>query len=76
MINIEKLKEVIVKVMPDVKADGVTEETKLVEDLQFDSLGIMMLAMALEDEFGVRFDGPVQFNTVGDVIKYLEENAK
>lgn len=76
MIELAKLKEVIKKVMPDIETEGVTEETKLVEDLQFDSLGIMMLAMALEDEFGVRFDGPVQFVTVGDVLKYLEENKK
>lgn len=76
MATIEKLKEIILKVMPDINVDGVNEETKLVDDLQFDSLGIMMLAMALEDEFGVHFDGPVQFVTVGDVIKYLDENAK
>ena len=73
---LERLKEVIKKVMPDVNLDGVTEETRLVEDLEFDSLGIMMLAMALEDEFGVRFDGPVAFANVGDVVKYLEENKK
>lgn len=76
MATIEKLKEIILKVMPDINVDSVNEETKLVDDLQFDSLGIMMLAMALEDEFGVHFDGPVQFVTVGDVIKYLDENAK
>lgn len=73
---LEKLKEVIKKVMPDVSTDGVTTETRLIEDLEFDSLGIMMLAMALEDEFGVAFDGPVAFANVGDVIKYLEENKK
>lgn len=73
---IEKLKDVIKKVMPDVNTDGVTEETKLVEDLEFDSLGIMMLAMTLEDEFNVKFDGPIAFATVGDVVKFLENNSK
>lgn len=73
---LDQLKEVMKKVMPDINTDGVTEETRLIEDLEFDSLGIMMLAMALEEEFGIRFDGPVAFANVGDVIKYLEENKK
>ena len=73
---LERLKEVIKKVMPDIELEGVTEETRLIEDLEFDSLGIMMLAMALEEEFNVRFDGPVAFANVGDVIKYLEENKQ
>lgn len=71
---LEKLKEMIKGVMPDVVTDGVTADTKLVEDLHFDSLGIMMLAMAIEDEFGVQFQEAISFVTVGDVIKYIEDN--
>ncbi len=71
---LEKLKELIKGVMPEVETEGVTEQTKLVEDLHFDSLGIMMLAMAIEDEFGFQFQEAINFVTVGDVIKYIEEN--
>ena len=71
---LEKLKELIKGVMPEVETEGVTEQTKLVEDLHFDSLGIMMLAMAIEDEFGFQFQETINFVTVGDVIKYIEEN--
>lgn len=71
---LEKLKELIKGVMPEVETEGVTEQTKLVEDLHFDSLGIMMLAMAIEDEFGFQFKEAINFVTVGDVIKYIEEN--
>ena len=73
---LEKLKELIKGVMPEVETDGVTEETRLFEDLHFDSLGIMMLAMAIEDEFGVEFNDAINFATVGDVIKYIEANKK
>lgn len=73
---LEKLKELIKGVMPEVNTEGVTEETKLVDDLHFDSLGIMMLAMAIEDEFGLSFTEAINFVTVGDVIKYIEENKK
>ncbi len=73
---IEKLKETIKKVMPDVNLDNVNEETNLIDDLEFDSLGIMMLAMAIEEEFNIKFEGPIHFVTVGDVIKYIEDQKK
>lgn len=71
---LEKLKELIKGVMPEVETEGVTETTKLVDDLHFDSLGIMMLAMAIEDAYGVQFTEAINFVTVGDVIKYIEDN--
>jgi len=69
---LERLKKLMKNVNPDANLDNVTLETKLVEDLHFDSLGIMMFAMAIEDEFGVSFDEPMNFVTVKDVVDYLE----
>ena len=73
---LEKLVKVIHRIMPDVDTNNVSIDTRLVDDLGFDSLAMMMLAMEIENEFNVRFDGPVDFPTVGDVVKYLELNAK
>ena len=73
---LEKLKELMKNVDPDVNLDGVTLETRLIDDLHFDSLGIMMFAMAIEDEFGVTFDEPMNFVTVKDVVDYIEANKK
>lgn len=73
---LERLKELMKNVDPDLNMDNVTLETKLVDDLHFDSLGIMMFAMALEDEYGVSFDEPMNFVTVKDVVDYLEANKK
>ena len=73
---LEKLKELMKNVDPELNLDNVTLETKLIDDLHFDSLGIMMLAMAIEDEFGVTFDEPMNFITVKDVADYLEANKK
>ncbi len=73
---LERLKKLMKNVNPDANLDNVTVETKLVEDLHFDSLGIMMFAMAIEDEFGVSFDEPMNFVTVQDVINYLEAQGK
>ena len=73
---LEKLKELMKNVAPEVNLDNVTLETKLIDDLHFDSLGIMMFAMAIEDEFGITFDEPMNFLTVKDVIDYIESAKK
>ncbi len=68
---LEKLKEILGKVLVGVDVSGVTEDTKLVEDLEFDSLAIMMMSMEIEDAFGFKFTEFVKFETVGDVCNYL-----
>lgn len=73
---LERLKELMKNVDPDLNLDNVTLDTKLVDDLHFDSLGIMMFAMAIEDEYGASFDEPMNFVTVKDVVDYLEANKK
>ena len=73
---LEKLKELMRGVDDSVNLDNVTLDTRLIEDLHFDSLGIMMFAMAIEDEFGITFDEPMNFATVKDVVDYIEANKK
>ena len=68
---LERLKEILGKVLVGVDVSGVTEETRLVEDLEFDSLAIMMMSMEIEDAFGFKFTEFVKFETVGDVCNYL-----
>ena len=73
---LEKLKELLKNVAPEVDLNNVTLDTKLIDDLHFDSLGIMMFAMAIEDEFGITFDEPMNFVTVKDVVDYIESVKK
>ena len=73
---LEKLKELMKGVNPDTNLDNVTLDTKLIDDLHFDSLGMMMFAMAIEDEFGISFDEPMNFITVKDVIDFIESQKK
>ena len=70
---LEKLKEILGKVLPEVDMSEVTEETKLVDDLGFDSLAMMMMALEIEDAFHIQFEELVKFETVGDVCRYLED---
>ena len=72
MAMLDKLKEILGKVLPEVDMSMVTEETKLMDELGFDSLALMMLSMELEDAFNFKFTEFVKFETVGDVCSYLE----
>lgn len=73
MLN--RLKEILGKVLPDTDLSGIAEETKLVDDLGFDSLAIMMMSMEIEDAFNFKFTEFVKFESIGDVCKYLDENV-
>jgi len=72
---LEKLKVILEKVLPDVDMANVTADTKLIDDLGFDSLAIMMMSMEIEDAFGFKFKEFVKFETVGDVCDYLENRV-
>lgn len=72
----EQLKEMIKEVMPEIETDKVTLDSKLVDDLHFDSLAIMMLSINIEDRFNITFTEQINFVTVGDVIKFVEAQKK
>lgn len=72
---LDKLKEILGKVLPDLDMSTVSEDTKLIDDLGFDSLALMMMSMEIEDAFGFRFKEFVRFETVGDVCRYLESRV-
>lgn len=69
----EKLRAIFEKVVPDKDLSTVTRESRLIEDLGFDSLALMMMAMGIEDSFGYRFEEFVKFETVGDVYDFLAD---
>ena len=71
----QRVKEIIVEQL-GVKADQVTPEAKFIEDLGADSLDTVELVMALEEEFGIEVpdEQAEKLQTVGDVIKYVEES--
>ena len=60
----------------DVEKDSVTMESSIIADLGADSLDVVDLIMSLEEEFGIEIpDSRVEkMKTVGDVVKYIEEN--
>jgi acyl carrier protein len=72
----EKVKDIIVEQL-GVNPEQVTPTASFIEDLGADSLDIVELVMAFEEEFSVEVpdEDAEKLQTVGDVIKYIEERA-
>ncbi len=73
MALFEKVKEVIVREL-SVPESKVTENASFDGDLSADSLDVVELVMALEDEFDVEIpeEDAEKIQTVGDAVRYLE----
>ena len=60
-----------------VEPDTVTADTAFVDDLGADSVDLMDLSMALEEEFGMEemeSEDVESIVTVGDLYKYMQEH--
>ena len=73
----QRVKDIIVEQL-GVNPEQVTQEAKFIEDLGADSLDTVELVMALEEEFGIEVpdEQAEKLQSVGDVIKYVEESQK
>ncbi|MBO5417797.1 MAG: acyl carrier protein [Clostridia bacterium] len=71
----EKIKNIVVEQL-GVSADEVTLEASIIDDLGADSLDIVELVMAFEEEFGVEIpdEAAEKIATIGDIVSYLEAN--
>lgn len=72
----DKVKEIIVEQL-GVAEDAVTQESSFIDDLGADSLDIVELIMALEEEFDIEIpdSDAEKVVTVGDVVDYIKDNA-
>ena len=72
----EKVKGIIVEQLGATEA-SVTMEASFIDDLGADSLDIVELVMALEEEFDIEIpdSDAEKVVTVGDVVDYIKENV-
>ena len=72
----EKVKNVIIEQL-GVAENNITMEASFIDDLGADSLDIVELIMALEEEFDIEIpDADAEkVVTVGDVVDYIKENV-
>jgi acyl carrier protein len=72
----EKVKKIIVEQL-GVEEDEVTRESSFIDDLGADSLDIVELIMALEEEFDIEIpDSEAEkIASVGDAVDYIKNNT-
>jgi acyl carrier protein len=75
-----KVQEKVIEIVCDqlgVSKDKVTPETSFVNDLGADSLDTVELVMEFEEEFDINIpdEDAEKIQTVGDAIKYVQENT-
>ena len=72
-----KVKDIVVEQL-GVDEEEVTEQASFVDDLGADSLDIVELVMALEEEFDLEIpdEDAEKITTVGDAVNYIKENAQ
>ena len=72
----ERVKEVIGEQLGIEYLDTITMETTFIDDLGADSLDIVELIMALEEEFDLEIPEAEaeKITSVGDVVEYIKNN--
>lgn len=73
-MTFDKIREIIAEQL-GIDADTITMESSFVDDLGADSLDIVSLIMAMEEEFGIEFaeDDADKIKTVGDAVNYISD---
>ena len=71
----DRVKKIVVEHL-GVEEDKVTPDASFIDDLGADSLDIVELVMAFEEEFGVEIpdDAAEKITTVKDAISYIDEH--
>ena len=72
----ERIRDLLAEQL-DIEPSAITMESDIMEDFDADSLDIVDMVMTLEDEFEVEVpDEAVEsLRTVGDVVRFIEENT-
>jgi len=72
----DRVKKIVVEHL-GVEEDKVVQGASFIDDLGADSLDTVELVMAFEEEFSVEIpdDAAEKIQTVGDAVKFIEENS-
>jgi acyl carrier protein len=73
---IERVKKIVVERL-EVDAEKVNEKASFIDDLGADSLDLVELVMAFEEEFGIEIPDDVQeqIASVGDAVRFIKERV-
>ncbi len=72
----DRLLKLIAQSMPNVDMTNVNENTRLIEDLRYDSLGLFTLVSSVEKEFNLSFKTYYHISTIHDIYDYIIKHLK
>ena len=74
-MTFEKVKKIMAETL-NLNEDDITPEADLIKDLRVDSLDVMELVMALEEEYGmtVADEELTSFSTVASIVEYIDSH--
>ncbi len=72
---LEKIKSIVSEQL-NISPDKITPESSIIDDLGADSLDVVELVMALEENFGVEIpdEEAEKISTIGDIVTYIENH--
>lgn len=72
----ERVREIIAEQLGIEDIDSITMETSIMKDLEADSLDVVEIIMALEDEYGITIpdEDAEKFKNIGDIVRFIEES--
>lgn len=73
-MEFEKLKEIILEVMNEIREDEISEEVSFINDLGADSLDILQIVMGIEEmfEIEIRNEDIEKIATIGDAVDQIK----
>lgn len=72
----DKLKDMLLTIKPKMDQSSITEDAHLISDLGMDSLSMLLIMLAIENEFGISISGNTNFNTVRQVIEFIRKESQ
>ena len=78
MTTFERVRKILVDQLGDISEDEVTPEASIVDDLGADSLDVVEIVMALEEEFEIEIpdEDAEKIKKVQQIVDYIEEKGK
>ena len=76
-MSMERVKEIIVDTL-NLEAEKLTPDADLIKDLDVDSIDVVELVMALEEEFGLSIpdEETAQLTTIAKISAYIDERTE
>lgn len=73
-MTLEKVKTMLANQL-NIQVDKINESSMIIEDLGADSLDMIEMLMALEEEFGITVpdEDAEKLKTVGDIVKFIDQ---